>query len=144
MAPLTGSQGFPTALSQALVAARVRGSQAMKRRLQGRFDTTCEDISTRRACIRMATKEDWGRKKFHGIGAVLLHDNRTVWINMRGSLWRCNADSVRSATSEQHMGTEIARQLEAAGVRCWLDEQQMPGRAINVAMQRGIDFACSR
>ena len=51
-----------------------------------------------------------GPGKWYGPGVVVLPTAGGCWINLRGALWRCNNEQLRSATSEECRGAELINQ----------------------------------
>ncbi|CAE8697324.1 unnamed protein product [Polarella glacialis] len=50
-----------------------------------------------------------------GPGAVVAisPNGNSVWVSMKGHLWKCSMEQMRKATSEEHLGVEIIRELSA-------------------------------
>ena len=48
-----------------------------------------------------------GRGWYVGPGVVILPTSGGAWVNMKGSLWRCANEQMRSATNEENMGIEV-------------------------------------
>ena len=42
-----------------------------------------------------------------GPGLVALHDGTTVWVSMRGRLWKCAREQIREATNHESLGAEL-------------------------------------
>ena len=42
-----------------------------------------------------------------GPGLVALQDGTTVWVSMRGRLWKCAREQIREATNPESLGAEL-------------------------------------
>ena len=42
-----------------------------------------------------------------GPGLVALQDGTTVWVSMRGRLWKCACEQIREATNHESLGAEL-------------------------------------
>ena len=51
-----------------------------------------------------------GPGKWTGPSVVVLPTAGGAWVNMRGALWRCSNEQLRSATSEECRGAELVNQ----------------------------------
>ena len=69
-----------------------------------------------------------------GPGVCIGTHRGSVWVNMRGSLWKCSQLQCKLATTEESRGLEIQHQL--------LDDmkaefQEFPGRRVYTDVERG-------
>ena len=55
------------------------------------------------------------RERCVGPGIVLLHEGNTVWVIVRGRLFKCNPGRIQLATSPESLGAELVnlQELEA-------------------------------
>ena len=55
------------------------------------------------------------RERWTGPGIVILHEGSTVWVVLRGRLFKCNPGHVRLATNPESLGAELLNlpELEA-------------------------------
>ena len=51
------------------------------------------------------------RGRWVGPGVCIGTHRRSVWVNMRGSLWKCSQSQCKFATTEESRGLEIQNQL---------------------------------
>ena len=42
-----------------------------------------------------------------GAGLVTLQDGTTVWVSMRGRLWKCAREQIREATNHESLKAEL-------------------------------------
>ena len=48
-----------------------------------------------------------GKGWWRGPGIVMLAKGNTVWVHIRGALWKCARSQLRQATSEENLGAEL-------------------------------------
>ena len=85
---------------------RVRIQEASRARHRIRQDFRSDDVV-------MVWKKPLGNKRgqWTGPGVVVAVHHGSVWVNMRGQLWKCSSEQCRTGTTQESRGLEIFNQL---------------------------------